>query len=117
MKRFSLVLLALLTPLALADGHKTLDWDTALSGAHRTDANIARNTERHPRETLEFFGLQGEMTVLEVSPGGGWYTEVLAPLLAPHGNLVAGHGSPNRNANGRSSLGGYHQKLERDKNI
>ena len=98
MKRFSLVLLALLAPLALADGHKTLDWDTALSGAHRTDANIARNTERHPRETLEFFGLQGEMTVLEVSPGGGWYTEVLAPLLAPHGNLVAGHGSPNGSA-------------------
>ena len=114
MKRFSLVLLALLAPLALADGHKTLDWDTALSGSHRADANIARNTERHPRETLEFFGLQGEMTVLEVSPGGGWYTEVLAPLLAPHGNLIAGHGAPNGSAYGRRSLGGYLQKLGRD---
>ena len=57
MKRFSLVLLALLAPLALADGHKTLDWATALSGAHRTDANIARNPERHPPETFEIFGL------------------------------------------------------------
>ena len=34
------------------------------------------------------------MTVLEVSPGGGWYTEVLAPLLKDHGQLVAGHGAP-----------------------
>ena len=117
MKRFSLVLLVILAPLALADGHKTLDWDTALSGSHRTDANIARNTERHPRETLEFFGLQGEMTVLEVSPGGGWYTEVLAPLLAPHGKLVAGHGSPNGSAYGRRSLGGYLQKLGRDNDV
>ena len=117
MKRFSLVLLVILAPLALADGHKTLDWETALSGAHRTEANIARNTERHPRETLAFFGLEGEMTVLEVSPGGGWYTEVLAPLLAPHGILVAGHGSPNGSAYGRRSLGGYLQKLGRDNDV
>jgi predicted methyltransferase len=61
--------------------------------------------------------LEGEMTVLEVSPGGGWYTEVLAPLLAPHGKLVAGHGSPNGSAYGRRGLGGYLQKLGRDNDV
>ena len=44
------------------------------------------------------------MTVLEVSPGGGWYTEVLAPLLSEQGTLIAGHGSPNGSAYSRRSL-------------
>ena len=111
MKRTSLVLLALVSSMAFADGHKGLDWDAALSGDHRSESNVARDQYRHPRETLEFFGLSAEMTVLEVSPGGGWYTEVLAPLLKDHGKLVAGHGAPNGSAYGRRSLGGYLQKL------
>ena len=113
MKRISLVLLALVSSLAFADGHKGLDWDTALSGDHRSESNRGRDQYRHPRGTLEFFGLSAEMTVLEVSPGGGWYTEVLAPLLKDHGQLVAGHGAPNGSAYGRRSLGGYLQKLGR----
>jgi len=112
-KRISLVLLALVSSMAFADGHKGLDWDAALSGDHRSESNVARDQYRHPRETLEFFGLSAEMTVLEVSPGGGWYTEVLAPLLKDHGKLVAGHGAPNGSAYGRRSLGGYLQKLGR----
>jgi len=60
----------------------------AANGAWRSDANKARNTYRHPVETLEFFGLKPDMTVIELSPGGGWYTEILAPYLAPHGHLV-----------------------------
>ena len=113
MKRISLVLLALVSSMAFADGHKGLDWDAALSGDHRSESNVARDQYRHPRETLEFFGLSAEMTVLEVSPGGGWYTEVLAPLLKDHGKLVAGHGAPNGSAYGRRSLGGYVQKVGR----
>ena len=91
MKRISLVLLALVSSMAFADGHKGLDWDAAMSGDHRSESNVARDQYRHPRETLEFFGLSAEMTVLEVSPGGGWYTEVLAPLLKDHGKLVNRH--------------------------
>jgi len=47
-------------------------------GQHRTEANIARNQYRHPAETLEFFGIKDGMTVMEIWPGGGWYTEILA---------------------------------------
>ena len=113
MKRISLGLLTLVSSLAFADGPKRLDWDAALRGDHRSESNRGRDQYRHPRETLEFFGLSAEMTVLEVSPGGGWYTEVLAPLLKDHGQLVAGHGAPNGSAYGRRSLGGYLQKLGR----
>lgn len=62
--------------------------DQALQGDHRSGDNKARDQYRHPRETLEFFGLQADMTVLEITPGGGWYTEVLAPILQDNGQLV-----------------------------
>jgi predicted methyltransferase len=68
--------------------------DAALAGSHRSDANKARDRYRHPKETLEFFGLRPEMTVVEIWPGGGWYTEVLAPVLRERGKLyVAQYGS------------------------
>ncbi len=63
--------------------------DAALAGAHRSEANRARDPHRHPRETLTFFGVQPGQTVIELSPGGGWYTEILAPLLHDSGTLVA----------------------------
>ena len=65
----------------------------ALSGSQRTAANVTRDAARHPYETLSFFGIKSNMTVLELSPGGGWYTEILAPYLRPKGQLmVAGVG-------------------------
>lgn len=68
--------------------------DAALAGSHRSDANKARDRYRHPKQTLEFFGLRPEMTVVEIWPGGGWYTEVLAPVLRERGKLyVAQYGS------------------------
>ncbi|WP_199096299.1 class I SAM-dependent methyltransferase [Dyella sp. ASV21] len=60
----------------------------AVAGSWRSDANKARDTYRHPIETLQFFGIQPGMTVIELSPGGGWYTEILAPYLAAHGQLI-----------------------------
>jgi predicted methyltransferase len=69
--------------------------DRVLAGDHRSDANRARDKYRHPRETLEFFGLRQDMAVMEVSPGGGgWYTEVLAPVLREHGEYVAASFDP-----------------------
>ena len=68
--------------------------DAALAGAHRSEANRARDRYRHPKETLEFFGLRPDLTVVEIWPGGGWYTEVLAPVLRERGKLyVAQYGS------------------------
>jgi predicted methyltransferase len=67
--------------------------DAALAGAHRSDRNKARDASRHPKQTLEFFGLRPDMTVVEIWPGGGWYTEVLAPVLKGTGKLyVAQYG-------------------------
>ncbi|MEO7111204.1 MAG: methyltransferase [Polyangiaceae bacterium] len=60
----------------------------ALAGAQRTDKEKARDQYRHPVETLEFFGLKDNMTVIELWPGGGWYTEILAPVLHDNGKLV-----------------------------
>ncbi len=109
---FRTKILMVLTGLMLAPlVNAELDWDTALNGKHRAEGNAARNEARHPRETLEFFGLEPGMTVLEVSPGGGWYTEVLAPLLRDNGKLIAAHYSPNGGAYARRSLGGFLAKL------
>ncbi len=70
--------------------------DRVLAGDHRSEANRARDKYRHPKETLEFFGLRQDMTVMEVSPGGGgWYTEVLAPTLREHGRYIAASWDPN----------------------
>lgn len=60
----------------------------AVDGHWRSAEHKARDVYRHPVETLQFFGMRPDMTVVEVSPGGGWYTEILAPYLHDHGHLV-----------------------------
>lgn len=62
--------------------------DAAIAGDWRSADNRARDVYRHPRETLEFFGVEPDDTVIEITPGGGWYTEILAPYLA-RGQYVA----------------------------
>jgi predicted methyltransferase len=67
--------------------------DATIAGAHRSDRNKSRDEYRHPKETLEFFGLRRNMTVVEIWAGGGWYTEILAPVLRDTGKLyVAEYG-------------------------
>ena len=61
--------------------------DAALAAPTRTAANVARDKYRNPKETLTFFGVKPADTIVELWPGGGWYTEVLAPYLAPGGTL------------------------------
>ena len=62
--------------------------ERAMFGAHRSEMNTARNGFRHPVGTLEFFGLEQGMSILEIWPGAGWYTEVLAPVMRDHGKLA-----------------------------
>jgi len=92
MKR--LILAAL---LAVGAMHAASAADDALKAAigatTRTPANVARDLYRHPYETLTFFGIKPTMTVVELSPGGGWYTEILAPYLREKGTYI-GAGSP-----------------------
>lgn len=59
-----------------------------LNGAWRAPENVARDAFRHPVETLEFFGIDDDMKVLEITPGGGWYAELLAPYLRDKGKYV-----------------------------
>jgi predicted methyltransferase len=63
--------------------------DAAIAGDHRSADNKARDTYRKPREVLDFVGLRADMTVVEMSPGAGWYTEILGPVLADNGRLYA----------------------------
>jgi predicted methyltransferase len=59
-----------------------------LAMPHRSEANRQRDQYRHPVETLGFFGVREDMNVIEIWPGGGWYTEVLAPFLKDKGRLA-----------------------------
>ena len=54
---------------------------------------MARDANRKPLQTLEFFGLKDDMKVLELVPGGGWYTKILAPVLAESGVLQVAIGT------------------------
>lgn len=64
---------------------------SAINGAHRTPAYTERDIYRHPLQTLQLFDVQPYHTVVEIWPGGGWYTEILAPYLKNEGKLIAAH--------------------------
>ncbi|MFZ1867117.1 MAG: hypothetical protein WAU49_01370 [Steroidobacteraceae bacterium] len=92
-RHFCLLLSACLVALAVgapvrAAGHAV---DPALRAAvdssARSAENKARDKYRHPLQTLTFFGIRSDMTVVELWPFGGWYTEILAPYLREHGVL------------------------------
>jgi len=82
--------------------------ETAVAGDHRTAKNKARDQYRNPIETLSFFGFKPSMTVVEITPGGGWYTEILAPALKGKGTLYGAHypdtGEDNYYSNSRKKL-------------
>jgi len=65
------------------------DLDRILAGEQRSAENRARDIYRHPKETLLFFGLRENTKVVEVWPGGGWYTEIIAPLVSAKGKYYA----------------------------
>lgn len=76
--------------------------DAVLAGDWRDPANVARDAWRHPRETLEFFGVGPSQRIVEISPGGGWYTEILAALPREKGSYVGVINDPAQSANERA---------------
>jgi predicted methyltransferase len=70
--------------------------DKAIAGDWRDPANVARDKYRHPRETLTFFGIRRDMTVIEIWPAQGWYSEILAPYLRKKGHYIAAMNLPER---------------------
>jgi len=71
------------------------DVTAAMASEQRSDAHKARDRNRKPVATLEFFGLTSDMRVLELLPGGGWYTTLLAPVLENNGKLYVAVGTQN----------------------
>ena len=90
MKRIIFSVVALLLSSTALAGSTSFAEQVAMGmdGSHRSDANKARDQYRHPAETLAFFGIKDGMTVMEIWPGGGWYTEILAPAMRDHGKLI-----------------------------
>jgi predicted methyltransferase len=84
--------------------------DAVGSGTYRTAANVKRDMARHPLETLKFFGVQPDMTVVEIWPGAGWYMEILGPYLAAKGNYIAAV-PPATNDEGKTRAMGVSQWL------
>ena len=82
------VILAPFISAIVTAGDSSAELNSAIQGAHRDPMNVARDIYRHPKETLMLFDLQADMKVLEILPGRGWYTEILAPLLKDNGELT-----------------------------
>jgi predicted methyltransferase len=100
MRFCSAVVLALVGATAFA---QTSDVTTRITEAIESDvrpeADKSRDSDRSPLETLTFFGLQDDMRVLELLPGGGWYTRILAPVLRQNGELYVAIGTANVSQN------------------
>nr|WP_246022860.1 methyltransferase [Lysobacter terrigena] len=63
--------------------------DAAIAGSWRDPKNVARDVYRHPKQTLSFFKVRGDQTVIEITPSPGWYSEILAPYLRENGQYIA----------------------------
>lgn len=79
--------------------------ESAMTADIRTSAEIDRDRNRKPVETLEFFGLRDDMKVVELFPGGGWYTKLLAPVLAENGEFYIAYGTTRALANVKGQAG------------
>lgn len=127
--RRHLLAFALLTvftaPLAAAHNHNEIPaptaaeaaaLDAAIAGAWRTPANVARDSFRNPKPVLQFFGVTPAMTVVEITPGGGWYAEILAPYLRTGGQYVGAVNDPAKASSERATAYFTEQnKVLRDK--
>jgi predicted methyltransferase len=89
-KRAALTSSALLLATTV-QGQVNQDIQAAVNSDLRTPANAERDVYRHPAETLTFFGVEADDSVVEIWPGGGWYSEILAGVLSDTGKLYAAH--------------------------
>ncbi len=94
-KGLSLLGVLSLSAIASADDFAQIQekLKAAMSADIRTEKEVARDANRLPIETLEFFGLRDDMKVVELIPGGGWYTKLLAPVLAENGKFYVAYGA------------------------
>ena len=101
----------------LAESETTNNIASIIAGAHRSAEQKARDQYRNPLETLGFFGLENDMTVVEVWPGGGWYTDIIAPFLAQNGNYYGAVPDPGENERRKAGLQRFKDKLNKSREL
>jgi len=113
MKVFAkLLLVPVIAASAFLHASETSPLQQAVDHPVRSEANKARDIYRHPVETLSFFDVTPQSTVVEISPGGGWYSEILAALLEKQGTFYAAHSPANSSSDyAKRSLAAYKKKL------
>jgi len=90
MKKYLLLLLVFSATMNTVNAEENSLLQQAIDGKHRSAQNKSRDQYRHPLETLNFFDVKPNMSVVEIWPGGkGWYTEILAPYLKENGTFYA----------------------------
>ncbi|HEX8540803.1 MAG TPA: methyltransferase domain-containing protein [Pseudomonas sp.] len=122
--KFALIACSLLgvlaAPLAMAMAAAPVSTVTdaqfaeVLKGEWRAPQNSARDVYRHPQQTLQFFGLRPEQTLIEITPGNGWYSELLAPLLKDRGQYIAAVVNPAASDYARKAADSLKQKFAAD---
>ena len=110
MKYLLIALMMLSANLAFADDYDATKEKvtSAMASDGRTDAEKERDRNRRPVETLEFFGLRDDMTIVELLPGGGWYSKLLVPTVKDNGKYYAAYGTA-RIAEGLFAEPGYEE--------
>jgi predicted methyltransferase len=113
MKYFLSALLMVAASMAVADDFDAVEakLKTALAADIRTDAEKDRDRNRRPVQTLEFYGLRDDMKILELLPGGGWYTKLLAPVVKENGEFYAALGTGRISENVLGQPGFEHMQI------
>ncbi|GGP26249.1 class I SAM-dependent methyltransferase [Silvimonas amylolytica] len=104
------IALSIALPLMTQAG-TTLTLEEVVAGPQRTPTRVKRDVYRHPAQTLAFFGLRPDQTVVEIWPGGGWYTEILAPYLNQHGRYYAAQVAPEMDEERADEVAGFENTL------
>ena len=104
-----------LVPPTSASDFTASQLDDVLAGSWRSEANRARDSWRHPKATLQFFGIQPDQTVIEITPGGGWYAELLAPLLHDNGRYIAAEQAASTDSEARADDSKLRRKFAADR--
>ncbi|MFC5741432.1 class I SAM-dependent methyltransferase [Dyella tabacisoli] len=99
-----------LVPPTSAKDFTASQLDAVLAGDWRSAQNRARDVYRHPKATLQFFGIRPDQTVIEITPGAGWYSEILAPLLRDNGQYIVAV----KKSTGEGAGKDLHQKFAAD---
>lgn len=106
-KIIGFLLLTLTSASSQADETELL-MQEIINSPHRAEENRARDSYRHPQQTLTFFGVKADMSVVEIWPGQGWYTEILAPMLKRGGGQLIAAGFP------QQAGPAWRQKMQRE---